>query len=91
MNAEEQIALYTQGKLDDKATVALFQELIDSGLVWELRGSYARKAVALIERGDCHWQRKVRTYVKKGAAHKEENQESNTSRIALRFTRFDRT
>lgn len=46
-----QIIDFEQGLLDDDATIALFQELVDSGLAWQLQGSYGRTARALIEAG----------------------------------------
>jgi hypothetical protein len=48
------IIAYEQGDLSGEEVVALFQELIDSGLAWSLQGHYGRTAKALIESGDCH-------------------------------------
>lgn len=45
---------YEQGTMNEKQTVELFQELIDSGTVWHLQGSYGRMAARLIEAGYCH-------------------------------------
>lgn len=51
MDQLSQIIAYEQGELDQDATVALFQALVDSGLAWRLQGHYGRTAVALIEAG----------------------------------------
>lgn len=39
---------------DDQDMVDAFQHLINSGLVWQLQGSYGRTAAALIREGVCH-------------------------------------
>jgi hypothetical protein len=42
---------FEDGLLNDEQVVALFQQLLDTGVVWGLQGSYGRTAVALIEAG----------------------------------------
>ena len=50
-NLTERIVAYEQGKLDQEQTIQLFQELVDSGLAWNLQGHYGRLAYQLIEAG----------------------------------------
>lgn len=52
MNTEDIIAL-EEGRLGEAETVALFQRLINEGIVWNMPGSYGRTAMELIERGLC--------------------------------------
>ena len=52
MNLTTQIVKYEDGDLDHDETVALFQELVSSGMIDHLQGSYHRMALILIERGE---------------------------------------
>ena len=52
-NLTDMIIKYEMGELDDIEIIALFQELINTGLAWRLQGSYGRAAKHLIEAGYC--------------------------------------
>lgn len=54
MNQIDKIMAFESGELDEEGVIELFQELIDSGLVWKLQGSYGRTAKALIDAGYCN-------------------------------------
>lgn len=45
---------YESGEMEPEEVYAFFQELIDTGLAWELQGSYGRFAMACINSGQCH-------------------------------------
>ena len=47
------IMAYEAGELSEEESIEGFQKLIDSGLVWQLQGSYGRTAKYLIENGLC--------------------------------------
>ena len=47
------IVRYEHGELSEDETIELFQGLIDSGMAWNLQGSYGRTAQALIDAGLC--------------------------------------
>ena len=53
MDQVSQIMAFESGELDEDGVIELFQELIDSGLAWQLQGSYGRTARALIDNGYC--------------------------------------
>jgi len=50
-NTTEAIIAYEAGELDEGETLELFQDLVDTGLAWQLQGHYGRAAQALIQQG----------------------------------------
>lgn len=53
MDMVDKIIAYEGGEMGEDEMIALFQELIDSGDAWTLKGHYGRTAAALIEAGLC--------------------------------------
>jgi hypothetical protein len=51
-NLISSIIEYENGNLTDEETVEFFQELVDTGLAWDLQGSYGRMAEHLISTGE---------------------------------------
>lgn len=51
MNQIDNIIAYENGDLTEEETIELFQHLVDTGLAWQLQGSYGRTARNLIELG----------------------------------------
>jgi hypothetical protein len=49
----DSLVAFEAGDLSEEESVALFQELIDSGFAWTLPGFYGRTAHDLIEHGLC--------------------------------------
>ncbi len=45
---------YESGLLSEDEVVHGFQHLLDSGLVWQLQGSYGRAATAMLDAGLIH-------------------------------------
>lgn len=46
------VVRYESGEMTDDETVEFFQGLVDTGLAWQLQGSYGRMARALIDAGE---------------------------------------
>ncbi len=53
MDLVDKIMAFESGQLNDKEIIAFFQEIINSGLVQQLQGSYGRAAKQLIDAGLC--------------------------------------
>lgn len=51
MDLTDKIIAYESGEMSAEETNAFFQELVDSGLAWELQGHYGRTASHLIDCG----------------------------------------
>jgi hypothetical protein len=51
MNYLDQIIVYENGNINDDEVIELFQNLLNSGIVWQLQGHYGRMAKSLIEAG----------------------------------------
>ena len=49
------IISYEAGELDEDSTLNLFQELVDTGMAWQMQGHYGRMANDLLEAGFIHW------------------------------------
>jgi len=51
MDVTNAVIAYEQGELEEVEVLDLFQKLVDSGLAWQLQGSYGRMAAQLIDIG----------------------------------------
>jgi len=47
----DKIMQYETGELSDEESIGLFQHLVNTGLAWQLQGSYGRTAKILLDRG----------------------------------------
>lgn len=51
MEFVSKIVAYENGELSEEEIIELFQELLDSGLCWQLQGHYGRMTQYLMEEG----------------------------------------
>lgn len=51
MDNIDNIIAYESGDLSDEESIKLFQNLVDTGLAWQLQGHYGRTAQNLIDLG----------------------------------------
>lgn len=54
MNLVSTLSRYESGELDDDEIDALFQTLLDTGVLWSLQGSYQLTAHNLLRLGRIH-------------------------------------
>lgn len=48
----DEIMAWEGGEMDYETEIAFFQKLVDTGMAWQLQGSYGRHATRLIETGE---------------------------------------
>jgi hypothetical protein len=51
MDQLDNMIRWENGELDEEETIELFQDLVNSGLAWQLQGCYGRMAANLIRAG----------------------------------------
>lgn len=47
----DQMIAWEEGEITYEGMIALFQELVNSGLAWQLQGMYGRQASAMLDAG----------------------------------------
>jgi len=47
----DDVIRYEQGEMDVEETIVFFGKLVESGMAWQLQGSYGRTAKSLIVQG----------------------------------------
>ena len=51
MDQIDKIMAFENGELQEDEVISLFQELVNSGMAWQLQGSHGRLAQQLIDEG----------------------------------------
>lgn len=51
LNLAGRLIAFEGGALGEDQVIELFQDLVDTGMAWELQGTYGRTALALINNG----------------------------------------
>ena len=51
MNLTHRISMYESGELSHQQTIDLFQDLVDTGIAFNLQGHYSRMALHFIQNG----------------------------------------
>ena len=54
MNMYDAVMIVEEGTADEETYIAAMQHLINTAIVWQLQGSFGRKAVEMIEAGVCY-------------------------------------
>ena len=49
----DKMTSYENGEMEEAEVIEFFQEMINSGVIWQLQGNYGRTAKMLIESGLC--------------------------------------
>ena len=47
----DQLIAYEEGQLTEDQEIALFEQLVETGMCWQLQGHYQRVAATLMEAG----------------------------------------
>ena len=50
-NLTDKFIQFEEGEMSESEVVSFFQELVNTGIVWNLQGFYGRTAVHLIQEG----------------------------------------
>ena len=54
MNRYDAVMIVEEGTADEETYIAAMQHLINTAIVWQLQGSFGRKAVEMVEASICY-------------------------------------